>query len=280
MSRFVVSTNLCFLATKSGKTRIFTNMKRKILLTFILLLAAAYCAEARRKPLIGITTGCSPEDYSKVRRTYADAIIRSGGIPLLLPQVDDLDQALEIVSRLDGIMFSGGNDVDPARYGQAVLNETVTIDHHRDTIEFLYAEAAFLKHLPVLAICRGAQLINVALGGTLFQDLPAQRPGDVAHRQKEPGEIPTHLCLVSRNSLLHRIMGKDTLNVNSFHHQAVCDPSDKVTVSAYSEDGVVEAYESIQGKQWLVAVQFHPELLVKADDRWFALFKAFVKAAR
>ena len=256
------------------------DMKRRILLALVLLLAVAMGAEARRKPVIGITTGCSPEEYSKVRRTYGDAILRSGGIPFLLPQVDDIAQALEVVSRLDGILFTGGEDVDPTRYGESVLNGTVSINHHRDTLEFLYAEAAFRKRLPVLAICRGEQLINVALGGALFQDLPAQKPGEVLHKQNEPGEIPTHLCIVSRNTLLHRIMGADTLRVNSFHHQAVSVPSDKVSVSAYSEDGVVEAFEMVSGKQWLLAVQFHPEMMVRADDRWLALFKAFVKAAR
>ena len=279
MTRRICCTNLPVLTTKSGKTRIFTNMKR-ILTILILIVALAPCTEARRKPLIGITTGCSPADYSKVRRTYGDAIIRAGGIPFLLPQVDDIGKALEVVSRLDGILFTGGEDVDPARYGETVLNETVSINHHRDTLEFLYAEAAFLKHLPVLAICRGEQLVNVALGGSLFQDLPAQKPGNVLHKQQEPGETPTHLCIVSRNTMLHRIMGADTLHVNSFHHQAVSVPSDKVTVSAFSEDGIVEAFEIDSRKQWLLAVQFHPEMMVRADDRWLALFKALVRAAR
>ncbi|MBP5217448.1 MAG: gamma-glutamyl-gamma-aminobutyrate hydrolase family protein [Bacteroidales bacterium] len=255
-------------------------MGRRILLTIVILLSAAYVTEARRKPLIGITTGCSPAEYSKVRRTYGDAVIRSGGIPLLLPQVNGIEEALEVVSRLDGILFTGGEDVDPARYGQTVLNETVDINHHRDTLDFLYAEAAIRKGIPILAICRGAQLMNVALGGSLFQDLPTEKPGNVAHRQSKPGETPTHLCIVYRNTLLHRIMEKDTLQVNSFHHQAVSVPSDKVTVSARCDDGVVEAFEIVSKKQWLLAVQFHPELLVRADDRWLALFKAFIKAAR
>ena len=255
-------------------------MKRTILLTIVLLLVVAQGVEARRKPIIGITTGCSPADYSKVRRTYSDAVIRAGGVPFLLPQVNDLATAKDIVSRLDGILFTGGEDVDPARYGQDILNETVSINHHRDTLDFLYAEAALSKHLPILAICRGEQLVNVALGGALYQDLPTQKPSGVSHRQSAAGKTPTHLCIVSRNTMLHQLMGADTLKVNSFHHQAVSVPSDKVTVSAYSEDGIVEAYEIVTPKQWLLAVQFHPEMLVRADDSWLALFEAFIKAAR
>ncbi len=258
----------------------FTDMKRRIFLILILLLALDCATEARRRPVIGISTGCSPADYSKVRRTYGDAILRAGGIPFLLPQVNDLDEALAVVSRLDGIVFTGGEDVDPVRYGQSVLNETVSINHHRDTLDFLYAEAAFRKQLPILAICRGEQLINIALGGSLYQDLPAQMPSNVKHRQEVSGEIPTHLCIVSRNTLLYDIMGADTLKVNSHHHQAVSEPSSKVTVSGRSEDGIVEAFEIVSRKQWLLAVQFHPEVLVRVDDRWLALFKAFVKAAR
>ena len=213
-------------------------------------------------------------------RSYTDAILRSGGIPVILPQVDNPAAAAEMVSRLDGVMLTGGVDMNPAYYGESVLNETVEIDNHRDTVDVLYAQAALDSKKPILAICRGEQLLNVVLGGSLYQDLPSQKPGDIAHRQKEDSRIPTHSISVAEGSKLHKIMGRTTLDVNTLHHQAVKVLSDKVFATAYSPDGIVEAYEGKDNKQWLVAVQFHPEVLVRANDEWLALFKAFVKACR
>ncbi|MBR4756724.1 MAG: gamma-glutamyl-gamma-aminobutyrate hydrolase family protein [Bacteroidales bacterium] len=254
--------------------------KTSIILAAILLLISIIPAEARRRPVIGIVPGCQGESYSIVSRNYSNAILRAGGIPLILPQVQDPSQASMIVSELDGILFTGGVDIDPSKYGEDVLNDSVEIDAQRDRIDFLYAEAALGRGLPILAICRGEQLMNVVLGGSLYQDLPSQKPSDIAHRQKEDGTVPTHAIAVSPESKLHRIMRSDTLMVNSFHHQAVKVPSPRLTVTALAGDGIVEAYELSSKKQWLVAVQFHPEIQVRADDHWLDLFKAFVKASR
>lgn len=256
-------------------------MRRLIIIAMLLLMAfGVQDAAARRKPVIGIASGYNGAEYTSLRRTYTDAILRSGGIPFILPQVNDPATAAEMLSHVDGFMLTGGVDIDPARYGESVLNETVEIDSHRDTVDILYARAALERHLPILAICRGEQLLNVVLGGTLYQDLPTQKPGEIAHRQSEDGKIPTHEITVSEGSMLQRIMGSNKLMVNTFHHQAVKDPSPRVKVTALSPDGVVEAYE-FEGKgQWLIAVQFHPEMLVRGDDAWLSLFKAFVKASR
>ena len=237
-------------------------------------------ADARRKPVIGVVPGCQNADYSIVNRTYTDAILRAGGIPVILPQIEGEAAPVEILGRIDGIMFTGGVDVDPALYGEEVLNESVEIDRRRDSIEMDYAKAALGKRMPILAICRGEQMMNVVLGGSLYQDLPTQKPGEVAHKQKESGSVPTHAIILTDGSAFRMIMGSDTLRVNSFHHQAVKVLSGKVKVTAVSEDGIVEAYESAVKGQWLIAVQFHPEMLVRADDRWLPLFKAFVKASR
>ena len=252
----------------------------KALLLAIFLVLTLQPAQARKKPVIGIAPGYRGADQSTVGRTYTDAVIRAGGIPLILPQADDDATASEIVGRLDGILFTGGVDINPAYYGEEVLNETVEIDGHRDTLDVRYARAALGRKIPILAICRGEQMLNVVLGGSLYQDLPSQKPGPVAHRQSEDGKVPTHRIMVEKGSMLARIMGGEELRVNSFHHQAVKVPSGKVVVTALSEDGVVEAYEGTGKGQWLLAVQFHPEMLVRADDSWLALFKAFVKASR
>lgn len=252
----------------------------RIILSLLLLVALSSPISARKKPLIGIAPGYSGSMTSTLSRSYTDAVLRAGGIPVILPQVDNPAAAAEMVSRFDGIMLTGGLDLDPAYYGESVMNETVEIDAHRDTIDILYARAAMDAKVPVLAICRGEQLLNVVLGGSLYQDLPTQKPGDIAHRQKTDSKYPTHNINVVEGSKLYQIMGKKTLEVNTLHHQAVKTPSDKVIVTAYSPDGIVEAYEGADKNQWLVAVQFHPEMLVRADDSWLALFEAFVKACR
>ena len=254
--------------------------KIRIITLLIVLVLGAQVVDARKKPLIGIAPGYSGVDYSNVNRTYTDAILRAGGIPFILPQVNNPAEAAELLSHVDGIVFTGGVDLDPVRYGETVLNETVEIDSHRDTLDILYANAALEKGLPILAICRGEQLMNVVLGGSLYQDLPTQKPSGVAHRQSEAGKVPTQRITVAKGSMLNRIMGTEELMVNSFHHQAVKDPSPHVTVTAMSEDGVVEAYEWIEKGRWILAVQFHPEMLLRGDDNWLRLFKAFVKATR
>ena len=236
----------------------------RFLLAFLLFVALSYPMSARKKPMIGIAPGYNGAMTSTLSRSYTDAILRAGGIPVILPQVDNSEAAAEMVSQFDGIMLTGGVDIDA----------------HRDTIDILYARAALDVKVPILAICRGEQLLNVVLGGSLYQDLPTQKPGEIAHRQKTDSKYPTHRIDVVEGSKLAQIMGQKSLEVNTLHHQAVYIPSDKVVVTAYSPDGVVEAYEGLNKNQWLVAVQFHPEMLVRADDSWLALFKAFVKACR
>ncbi|MBP3270336.1 MAG: gamma-glutamyl-gamma-aminobutyrate hydrolase family protein [Bacteroidales bacterium] len=255
-------------------------MKTRQFIILILALSVSFVAQARKKPLIGVAPGYSGSMTSTVSRSYTDAIFRAGGIPVILPQVDNPAAAAEMLSRLDGMVLTGGPDLNPAYYGESVLNGTVEIDAHRDTVDILYAKAALESKKPLLAICRGEQLLNVVLGGSLYQDLPSQKPGDIAHRQSIDSKIPTHSVSVVEGSALYRIMGRKSLDVNTLHHQAVKTPSDKVIVTAYSPDGVVEAYEGKDKGQWLLAVQFHPEVLVRANDDWLALFKAFVKACR
>ena len=256
-------------------------MKRIIIIILLLIpVLGTWTADAKRKPIIGIAPGYNGSEYSSLRRTYTDAIIKAGGIPFILPQVNDAAQAAEMLHHVDGLVLTGGGDLDPVHYGESVLNETVEIDSHRDTLDIFYAQAAWDGKMPILAICRGEQLMNVVLGGSLYQDLPSQKPGDIAHRQKVDGKVPTHRIQVEKGSMLYRIMGSEELMVNSFHHQAVKEPSPIVTVTALSDDGVVEAFEMNGKGRWLLAVQFHPEILVRGNESWLSIFKAFVKATR
>ena len=173
------------------------------------------------------------------------------------------------MSKLDGLVLSGGEDVNPIWYGEGVWNETVECDLVRDRSDSLLSRAALASGKPVLAIYRGSQLMNVVLGGSLWQDLPSQRPGPVVH-----GGGATHPVSVAEGSFLSRIYGTDSLQVNSWHHQAVKDEAPGITVISRSEDGIVEAWETPQ----IWAVQFHPEkLLAEGDDNWLPLFRAFIE---
>ena len=227
------------------------------------------CSSGTKAPLIGVSCGRSASGAATVSSNYTDAIARSGGVPVILPIIDDPALAERLLSEVDGIMFTGGADLDPAEYGETVLNETVEIDAVRDRSDLLLARAAVASGKPVLAICRGEQLLNVVLGGTLYQDLPAQVEGVHAHRDT------SHRIGVEKGSVLFELFGHDSLTVNSSHHQAVKDIAPGSRVTAVSDDGIVEAYEAGS----VLAVQFHPERMVQSEPEWYALFRYFVGQA-
>jgi len=243
------------------------TLKRAALV--FLTLAALFSCGREYKPLIGISSSRTSSGSSLVSETYIHAVRLAGGIPVLLPQTRDSLAAEELITRCDGIIFSGGEDIAPARYGEKVWNGTVEVDSLRDVSDLLLARTAVRLRKPVFGICRGAQLMNVVLGGTLYQDLPSQ-VGTV-HSDT------THRILVKGGSFLSRLMKKDTLTVNSYHHQAVKDPAPGVCISARAEDGVVEAFEA----DGVMAVQFHPEKAIKkGDTSWLPLFQEFIRRAR
>ena len=191
---------------------------------------------------------------------------------MVLPTVRDAGAADDLLRNLDGIVFSGGEDVDPRWYGEDVWNETVEVDSLGDRSDSLLARASLAARKPVLAICRGEQLMNVILGGSLYQDLPSQRESPVRH---SGGAM--HPIGLEKGGFLAELYGPDSLTVNSFHHQAVKAAAPGVTIIARSADGVVEAFES--DRIW--AVQFHPEkMLQDGDGTWLPLFEAFVKRCR
>ncbi|MBR3075158.1 MAG: gamma-glutamyl-gamma-aminobutyrate hydrolase family protein [Bacteroidales bacterium] len=238
------------------------------------LLAAGLLISActsRQAPLIGITCSRSSTGSTLLPATYSDAIRKAGGVPVAIPTVPGEKAAAEVLAALDGIVFSGGEDVSPAWYGETVLNETVDIDHTRDRSDSLLAREALRTRKPVLAICRGSQLLNVLLGGSLYQDIPSQLPDNVGHRNTR------HLIMVKDGLFLHEVMHSDTLTVNSMHHQAVKKAADGVSVAACAEDGIVEAWEA----PGVWAVQFHPEKMLQGGEtRWLALFKAWVRRCK
>jgi len=232
-------------------------------------------------PLIGISGSMNDaEKQVFLVRAYMQAILNVGGMPVLLsPDMNDC--AIEACVRmLDGLMLAGGGDVVPKRFGEepiAELGETTPV---RDDFELRILPLVMQNKMPVLGICRGIQVMNVALGGTLYQDLPAQyQPKGsalLAHQQSQPYETPSHSVLVDQTSLLYRLTGQDCLPVNSMHHQAAKHIATELRIAAKAEDGVVEALECPHFPFFL-GVQWHPERL--SDDASRSLFKGFADAA-
>ena len=246
-------------------------MKRKLCLAILLAFLCLALPARRKAPLVGVSAGISRGGSHIVPNTYVDAVRKAGGIPVIMPVLTDSAAVEAVLARLDGVLFTGGDDIHPARYGEAILpGAGVEIEARRDTSDLLYARAALRRHKTVLAICRGAQLRNVALGGSLYQDLPAQVEGVLPHRDT------THMIGVEKGSVLFDLFGSDSLLVNTFHHQAVKDVAPGSRVTARSSDGVVEAFENAN----VVAVQFHPERMFQADPSWLGLFRYLVDKAR
>jgi putative glutamine amidotransferase len=183
-----------------------------------------------------------------------------------------IETALE---KCDGIVLTGGVDVHPKRYNESILNDSVTIDERRDEMEFAFVERALKKNLPILAICRGVQLLAVAMGGTLYQDLPTQKPSDIAHKQVEAKSEFSHFINIEKTSPLYALIGKERARVNSFHHQAIKTLPPTLSVMATSDDGIVEAVFG-KGTQYIRGYQWHPERLYSKDELSQKIFLDFL----
>ncbi|MBP5207502.1 MAG: gamma-glutamyl-gamma-aminobutyrate hydrolase family protein [Clostridia bacterium] len=217
------------------------------------------------------------DDLSAVSVRYTDAVRCHGGLPLVVPMNTDAAALEEMCAISDGFMFTGGVDIAPSYYNEEKLNDTVETDEVRDTLEMTAIGYVLASDKPVLGICRGIQSVNVGMGGTLYQDIPAQLPDPVCHRQNAPATEPTHDVFVVPGTRLHALIG-DKVRTNSFHHQAVKDPAPGLVISARAEDGVIEALEST-GDRYITLVQWHPEFTHSTDPCSDALFGSFIKAS-
>ncbi len=227
--------------------------------------------------LIGITCSIDEQvDRFQLNAAYLDAIETAGGVPVLL--AGGCGTAQEVLARLDGVLFTGGVDVDPAYFGEAPLPGLGEVSPRRDSFELELCRAAYRAKVPALGICRGCQLMAVALGGDVYQDLPSQMPAALQHVQRAPRGHKSHAVAVTAGSRLAAVAGADSLRVNSFHHQAVRRLPEGAAVCAVAPDGVIEAFEDPGHPFWL-AVQWHPEGLWREDDSALALFRSLVKAA-
>lgn len=243
------------------------------------------------RPLIGITSGTIynaqfpfyPYTYGQMH-TYTEAVTRAGGTPIIIPISKNLDDAKTILSHVDGVLFSGGNDISPKLYGEEPRHiEERGLDVPRDEFEAGLMRLAIEKDVPVFAICRGMQLLNVVRGGTLYQDILKEVPGASQHDGRKITEDFHHFAhavALEPGSKLAEILGKDSIKTNTHHHQAVNKLGSELVITGRAEDGIVEAIED-PSKKFLLGVQSHPESLVAAGGSdWQPLFEAFVSASK
>jgi putative glutamine amidotransferase len=244
--------------------------------------------QTQPRPVIGVIASRYPRPNSTsilagIGEQYLLAVEGAGGIPLLIQLTRDVAVLDTHYRRCDGLLFAGGGDVDPAHFGQAPHPRLGTVESLRDEVELALARRAVADRKPVLGICRGVQLLNVALGGTLYQDIPAELPGALDHYASSKAPDRAHLAhpiVLEPDSWLAVQLGAGELPGNTFHHQALRDIAPALRVTGRAPDGVVEAVEGHESG-FVVGVQCHPEELWEhADRRWARLFAGFVDAAR
>lgn len=210
---------------------------------------------------------------------YLDCLQRAGAIPLTLPQELKKEELEQVAELCDGFLFTGGHDINPALYGEQRLPECGLWNDKRDTLELALFAAAYAQDIPLLGICRGIQLVNVALGGTLYQDLPSQHGTQTEHHMTAPYDRPCHNVALKQGTPLQALLGCETMGVNSYHHQAVKKMAPELREMARSEDGLTEAvYDPTKAFLW--AVQWHPEFAYQSDPKAYAIVEEFVRACR
>lgn len=236
-----------------------------------------------RKPIIGITTSLEEQRKLVVTRHYSDWIQEEGGLPLIIPYIStDLAQQQQIIEeytkRLDGLLLSGGGDIDPTLFGEEPLPGLGPITPERDQLEVALAQEMLKHNRPILAICRGAQILNIAAGGDMYQDLEREYTGALLqHQQNAPVWHASHHIEIEKKSKLSTILKVEKAKTNSFHHQAIKQPAPYFQSVAFSRDGVIEAIESLQ-HDYVIGVQWHPECMPASDPISKKLFQSFVTA--
>ncbi len=239
--------------------------------------------DTRQRPVIGLTPdreeagafGYSKFPFYAIRENYLTSLVTAGGLPLALPLAPEL--VPDIMARIDGLVLTGGAfDVDPSLFGDAARHDTVTVKPERTEFELAITRAALDADLPVLGICGGQQLLNVALGGTLIQHIPDAIADALAHEQPNPRDEPGHEVEIVPGTKLAEIVGTETLAVNSAHHQAVKDVAPGLTVNARAPDGVIEGIED-PARRFCIGVEWHPEFEISDGDS--RILAAFIAAA-
>ena len=230
-------------------------------------------------PVIGLTGNFRDGDCT-LAEGYYQSILKAGGVPFIIPCYDDTDALINTLDKLDGILLTGGADINPLFLGEEPIQELHGINPRRDRQELLLTRLAADRQIPILGICRGIQTMNAALGGPLYQDIHSQMEGTrIKHDQNLDRCYASHTVAIEKDTLLHRLFKADTIAVNSFHHQAIKEPAPGFRVCARATDGVIEAMESTEYKSML-GVQWHPEcFILKGDECMMPLFQWLVQEA-
>ena len=225
------------------------------------------------RPLIGITCSKNAEGKIAMSQHYLNSVWEAGAVPVFLAYTTDPAKLAEYAEVFDGFLFGGGDDIDPARYGETIQFDNVEVDADRDAFELGLYEHVKRSGKPVLGICRGLQVLNVAEGGTLYQHIDG-------HRQTPtPGTVTEQPVNVKKGSMLHGFVEKERIFVNSFHHQNIKDLAPTLEIDGVSEDGYIEAVH-MPNHPFFLAVQWHPEIFREHDEGMRRVFRAFVDAAR
>lgn len=235
---------------------------------------------APRIGVSGVVRSWDGADRTGVNAAYVRAVLAAGGVPLVLSPLMGVSFAARALDAVDGLILTGGEDIEPSWYGARPSPQLTPPSPERDLFELALFAVARQRELPILGICRGIQLINVALGGTLFQDLPSERPGTVNHQPSGARDVRSHRVRIEPASRAALALGATGISVNSAHHQAIKELAPGLRATGWSEDALIEAAETPPGTPWLLAVQWHPEEMhadAKAPDG--GLFAALVREA-
>lgn len=265
------------------------SLKKVVLTTVLFVICFASLADAKGKtPVIGISAHPSGS-RNVANASYVQAVRNAGGIALILPYTSDASVIEAMLEKVDGVIMTGGADFAPSLYGEEAVPELETVEGLRDTCDIALVHAAVAKGLPVMGICRGEQLLGVAFGGSLYQDIPSMIETDVTHRGIPLKEF-SHTIAIKEGSFLFDVWGKESFDVNSAHHQGIKAVPQGFSVVATTKDGVVEAVQRTgalakeykDGKGVIIGVQFHPEAMASKDvvSPFTDLFRYFVAAAK
>ena len=217
------------------------------------------------KPIIGITTDIGKENRHLLNNNYVKAVIQAGGLPVILP-IGIEEDVKQLSNMLDGVLLTGGGDIDPMLFGEEPHKQLGEVSPSRDSIELRLVQEMLTKNKPILGICRGLQVLNIAVGGNMYQDIYSQNTSTLLqHVQKAPRIHQSHFVQIKEGSLLGSIAESSQIKVNSYHHQAVKDVPNPLIISGTASDGIIEAIESTK-HSFVLGVQWHPEALAKNGD--------------
>ncbi len=231
------------------------------------------------RPIIGMLVDVDNDKRTSVLNAYASALEKAGGTPIILPYTTDLKTIDSFINLCHGFCFTGGKDIEPSVYNEEKRAGCGENEPYRDEYELLVFSNVVKTQKPILGICRGAQLINVAMGGTLYQDIPSEYKTNILHKQAEPKFSPSHSVFVKENTPLFNLLNKSQITANSFHHQAIKTLGKGLQIMASASDGIIEALYMPE-KRFLWAIQWHPERLVDTSEDNKALFTHFIESCK